>query len=109
MSNLKALPTTAIQSLPTRLLAVYHLWQEGHDLRAMYPKNTFYRYRRQLLPYGVDIAVLQPNDDKFSNVVPLIRILEAVPVSPPEWAYGTPLLIGPADLVEARRRFAAAR
>lgn len=109
MSDLKALPTTAIQSLPTRLLAVYHLWQEGHDLRAMYPKNTFYRYRRQLLPYSVDIAILQPHEDKRSNVVPLIRILEAVPVGPPEWAYGTPLLVGPSDLIDARRRFAAAR
>ena len=57
-----------------------------------------------MLPHGIDIAIRQPHEDR-SNVVPLIRVIEAVPVGPPEWAYGTPLLVGPSDLIEARRRF----
>jgi len=108
MSDQRALPTTAIQDLPVRLVAVYHLWQEGHDIRAMYPSRTFYRYRRQLLPYGIDIAIRQPHEDR-SNVVPLVRVLEAVPASLPDWVYGTSLLLGPADLDEARRRFRESR
>ena len=108
MSDQLTLPTTALDKLPGRLVAVYHLWREGHDLRAMYPKKTFYRYRNQLLPHGVDIAIRQPHEDR-SNVIPLVRILEAVPASLPDWVYGTPLLLGPADLDEARRKFRESR
>lgn len=104
MSDNKALPTTAITDLPSKLRMAYEAWQNGADLREILSKNTFYRYRRQLLSLGIDIAIRQPHED-CSNVVPLIRIIEAVPCGPPAWAYGTPLLIGPADLVEARRRF----
>ena len=104
MSDQKALPTTALTDLPKRLIPIYHLWQQGHDIRAMYPKPTFYRYRSQLLPHGIDIAIRQPHEER-SNVVPLIRVIEAVPCGPPAWAYGTPLLVGPTDLLEARRRF----
>lgn len=104
MSDQKTLPTTAIGNLPKRLVPVYHLWQQGHDIRAMYATRTFYRYRKELLPYGIDIGIQQPSEGR-SNVVPLIRVIEAVPVGPPEWAYGTPLLVGPDDLFAARRRF----
>lgn len=47
---------------------------------------------------------LQPHEGR-SNVVPLIRMIEAVPVGPPEWAYGTSLLVGPSDWIEAWRWF----
>jgi II/X family phage/plasmid replication protein len=104
MSDQLTLPTTAIQDLPARLRMVYETWQNGTDLRAILPKNSFYRYRRQLLPHGVDIAIRQPYEDR-SNVVPLVRVLEAVPATLPDWVYGTSLLLGPADLDEARRKF----
>ena len=36
---------------------VYESWKDGKDLRAIYPKNTFYRHRRSILAaLGVDIA-----------------------------------------------------
>ncbi len=104
MSDQLTLPATALEKLPPRLRAFYEAWVNGVDLREILPKNTFYRYRRQLLPLGVDLAIRQPHEDR-SNVVPLIRVLEAVPMEPPAWAYGTPLLVGPADLIEARSRF----
>ena len=94
MSDVHTLPSAVLSDLPPRLVAVYHLWIEGHDLRAMYPKPTFYRYRSQLLEHGVDIAIKQPREDR-SNVVPLVRVLEAKPASIPNWAYGTPLLFEP--------------
>lgn len=74
-----------LDTLPTRLKGVYSLWLAGNDLRSMYPKNTFYRYRKQLLPYGLDISIIQ--DNQRSNVVPLVRYLEAMPASIPDWAY----------------------
>ena len=85
-----------IDELRPAVRAVYQLWKEGHDIRGMYPKPTFYRYRKQLLDtLSVDIANVQPRDDKLSNVVPLIRVLEATEMTVPDWAYGTPLYAEP--------------
>jgi II/X family phage/plasmid replication protein len=47
-----------------------------------------------LLEHGVDIATVQPREN--ANVVKLYRVLEAVPMSIPDWARGTPLLYTPA-------------
>jgi II/X family phage/plasmid replication protein len=60
----------------------------------MFPSTTFYRHRAELLPHGIDIATLVPREG-VSNVVPLHRVLEAVPVSVPDWAIGTPLYFEP--------------
>jgi len=42
--------------LPVRLAGVYARWRTGDDLRRALPRSTFYRYRRQLLEYGIDIV-----------------------------------------------------
>lgn len=91
LSNLEITDNMTIQDevltdLPTRLRLVYQSWRNGDDLRSMLPKNTFYRYRRAMLPHGVDIAMIQETDSK-SNVIPLIRYLEAIPAGIPAWAY----------------------
>lgn len=36
--------------------------------------------------YGVDIAAMHLSPE-HNNIVPLMRIIEAVPVQNPEWAY----------------------
>lgn len=84
---------TLIGDLAPRLQATYQLWLEGHDLRAMFPKATFYRYRAQLLKHGVDIGVKRPRD--VSNVVRLVPILEGRPFQVPERFVGTPLYFEP--------------
>ena len=50
--------TKAIESdLPNQLQAVIRLWRHGEDLREVYSKSAFYRYRKQLMTaLGVDIA-----------------------------------------------------
>lgn len=83
-----------LAGLSTAVRHVYELWQSGVDLRGSMPKATFYKRRAQLLPFGVDIAVAVPN--ARSNVVPLIRYIEAVPAAVPSWAIGTPLYFEPA-------------
>ena len=37
----------------------YLLWWSGEDLRSQLPKNTFYRYRRKLKEYDIDIALVR--------------------------------------------------
>jgi II/X family phage/plasmid replication protein len=81
--------------LPPKLRSVYQLWHDGHDLREIFPaRMTFYRHRKALLAYGIDIAVKRPRE--VSNVVPLVVTLVGREVGVPDWARGTPLYFDPA-------------
>lgn len=86
MNEQIALSTETLLALPQRLRSTYVLWQEGHDLRATMAKNTYYRHRKALMAYGINIDLRQDSCDR-SNVVPLVRVLEAVPAQIPDWAF----------------------
>ena len=47
--------------------------------------TLFYRYKKALREYGVDISTKSPKEK--SNIIPLVRYLEAKPVGIPDWAY----------------------
>ena len=94
MSDVRTLPAEILADLPPACRLAYQSWLEGHDLKGILAHNTFYRYRRQLLPHGVDISTVNPRE--VSNVVPLVRVLEATPMQIPDWAKGTELLYLPA-------------
>ena len=74
-----------LDSLPPRLRMVYQTWLNGDDLKQILPHNTFYRYKKALREFGIDISSKSPKEK--SNVIPLIRVLEAKPVGIPDWAY----------------------
>lgn len=94
MAEQFSLTPAILEGLPGRLIAVYKLWKDGEDLRGMYPKATFYRYRAELLKHGVDIAVRQPS--KPDNVIPLVRVLRPEAIAQvPDWAFGTSLYFHP--------------
>ncbi len=80
--------------LPLKLRAVHSMWIAGHDLRELYPRTSFYRYRKQLLAHGIDIAVKRPAR-KASNVIPLRVTLVGKEVGVPDWARDTPLYFDP--------------
>jgi II/X family phage/plasmid replication protein len=104
MSENQTITETALAGLPPRLVAVYLLWKEGHDLRAMYPRMTFYRYRKQLQEHaGIDIAVIQGNrKEPAPNVVDFRRVLRPERCTQvPEWAIGTPLYFEPRHKITA--------
>jgi II/X family phage/plasmid replication protein len=82
-----------LDAIPPRLRTVYQLWADGHDLRELFSRPTFYRHRKALLALGIDIAVKQPRD--VSNVVPLVVTLVGREVGVPDWARGTPLYFDP--------------
>jgi II/X family phage/plasmid replication protein len=89
MNTVSHLPAAILDGLKPSLRMAYQSWEAGTDLRAILPARTFYRYRSELLPHGIDIAALNPKEK--SNVVPLVRVLEAVPAQIPDWAHGTRL------------------
>ena len=84
----------AVEALKPRLRLAYDSWMRGTDLRVALPRKTFYRYRNELLEHGIDILTVRPAQPK-SNVLPLIRILEARPASVPEWAFDTAIYFDP--------------
>lgn len=75
-----------LMELPRTVACTYQLWRQGACLRSVLPRPTFYRHRRLLLDHGIDIH-LPPAEPDRSNVVPMIRIIEAKPVPVPAWAY----------------------
>lgn len=95
ISDAAMIDTHSLEALPGRLRLVYQAWKDGHDLRATLARNTFYRYRTELLKHGVDIAVKQERVAEPENVVRLPVVLHARPVGVPDWAIGTPLYFEP--------------
>ena len=85
------------EKLPARLRGPVQLWHSGHDLRTMYSRATWYRYRTDIMKaITLDISLPPPNKlPDSSNVVPLFTILHAKPMSVPEWAKGTNLYFEP--------------
>jgi II/X family phage/plasmid replication protein len=86
MSEQIALTTDKLSELPHHLRGTYILWSNGENPRENLSKPTFYKHRKQLREYGIDINIAVDRIDR-SNVVPLVRILEAKPVAVPDWAY----------------------
>lgn len=95
------LPDDKAHELPRSLISSYTLWKEGADLRQMLPKPTYYRHRSGLLEYGIDIALACDDSHKSSNVVPLIRVLTAEPVSVPSWAHKENLIFDSSTIKRA--------
>ena len=82
-----AIDSEVLQSLPKNLRLTYTAWANGEDLRQVLSRPTFYRYRTKLMEYGIDISIVKDIEKEQSNVVPMIRYLEAVPMGIPDWAY----------------------
>lgn len=91
MSEQIALTTDKLNELPRHLKGTYMLWRAGENLRENLSKPTFYKHRKELLTLGIDINLAVDSVDR-SNVVPLIRVLEAQPVQTPAWAYELQLI-----------------
>lgn len=82
LSTQQMTKTDAELDLKPRHRAALALWRTGQDLKAVYPRPTFYRLRKELIDAAdVDIAARAA----AGNVVPLVRTLEAVPAQLPSW------------------------
>jgi len=86
MTEQIALTTDTLMNLPQRLRSTYVLWKDGHDLRSTMPRRTYYSHRKALMDFGINIDIRQDTLDR-SNVVPLVRVLEAEPAAIPDWAF----------------------
>lgn len=48
--------TDDFEAIPGRLGEIAIAWRNGIDMKTRLPRNTFYRYRKQLKAYGIDIS-----------------------------------------------------
>lgn len=93
MSEQIRLKDHVTENLNPRLKSTYIHWLNGEDCFSILPKSTFYRHRAILLDsYGVDISKLKPSASNDTNVVPIIRFLEASPCCIPNWAFSLNLV-----------------
>lgn len=92
MNEQIALTDNQVHKLPQALKAAYLLWQQGFNVQDHIPKSSFYRHKKQLIDhYGIDIS-LPKDSSESTNVVPLIRVLEAKPATIPDWAFDLDLI-----------------
>jgi len=77
--------------LPQALLSTYTLWKQGYDVRSLMSRATYYRRRKQLLKHGINID-FKPIQKDTSNVIPLLKVLEAKPAEIPSWAFKDKLI-----------------
>jgi II/X family phage/plasmid replication protein len=87
-------PTETLSALKPGPRLAYEAWREGRDVSKLVSRASFYRYRAQLLPFGIDIAMVR-DLERASNVVPLVRVVELKPVGVPAWALGTSAYFDP--------------
>jgi II/X family phage/plasmid replication protein len=88
------LSVAAVQSLPYRLRPTYTNWARGEDLRQLMSRPTYYRHCRELLEFGINIAV-PPQQEQVSSI-PLSQYLETPCMEVPVWAVGTEVYCNPA-------------
>lgn len=84
-------------NIPKYARTTYELWSRGADIRQFMSDRKYYKDRKALLEFGIDISVPKPSD-LHSNVIPLKRVLELKPAGVPDWAYGTNLMFEPRKL-----------
>lgn len=103
MSEKHTISNTDLEGLSPRLRLAYNSWLDGHDLKVILPRNTFYTYRKQLKEFGIDIAVKQGNrEERAANIVDFQQVLRPERCEQvPAWAIGTPLYFEPRIKISA--------
>lgn len=86
MSEQIELSSEQMKKLPSKVLGTYMLWKAGHDLKEMLANGTYYRHRTDLMELGIDINIRCDRRDD-SNVIPMIRVLEAKPAAIPSFFF----------------------
>lgn len=66
-----------------RQLGIYELWLTGVDLRQRYPKQTLSRYAKEFKQFGINLYA-PPREVKRCNVIPMFKVLEAMPAVLPD-------------------------
>lgn len=67
--------------IPGRAGELAVAWRDGADLRTRLSQATFYRYRKQLLAFGIDITI----PAEISRIKTRVEIIRLQPCAAPDW------------------------
>lgn len=73
-------PNNFLDSLPQKLQLVAAAFLSGENVKERMSRATFYRHRKALLEYGLDIA-----DDAPASITTIVREVELKPLTAPDW------------------------
>ncbi len=62
MSDVYMLDQSVLDTLPPRLRLTYQAWLNGDDLKSVFTHRTFYRVRKEMEKYGIDISTKSPKE-----------------------------------------------
>lgn len=78
MSDTIALPETMIEGMSSKHALVYAAWRSGADVRALFSRNTYYKYVREFKAlYGIPLAQVNPRVIHAHVVTPMERPLRS--------------------------------
>ena len=63
LSDVYMLDESVLDTLPPRLRMTYNAWLNGEDLKSIYTQRTFYRVRKEMEKYGIDISTKSPKEN----------------------------------------------
>jgi hypothetical protein len=87
-----------VDDLPARVRTTYIAWLQGYEPRDLLSRPTWYRHRRELQEFGVDIAI--PASSLVRGEIPVsVVIVKPVPLCAPDG-----YVIPPAHLIELKRK-----
>ena len=84
MSANVELTTKQENDLPNQLIGTYYLWRKGRSVKDELPRATYFRHKKLFKEFNIDISI-PPVTPEQSNVIPLLKVLEAKPVQRPGW------------------------
>lgn len=67
--------------IPGRAGELAVAWRDGADLKTRLSQATYYRYRRELLRYGIDISI----PSNVSRLKMRVHVIEVAPSAAPSW------------------------
>lgn len=75
--------------MSTAVANTYRMFELGIDLRSVLPRTTWYRMRKDLLKFGLDISLEVGDRRKAGTLVSVLEMFHKQRAKVPEWAVGT--------------------
>lgn len=73
-----------VELFPKKLRKTVAMWLSGLNVRELMSQATFYRHRREILDYGVDISIRYCAEDKTKKA-PIVSIVQLTSAPRPDW------------------------
>lgn len=93
-----------LNDIPRPLRSSYELWNLGKDVRELVSRPTFYRHKKQLLEFGIDISIPKPVAEKpvSATILPFKRVIECrLAVLPEEILVNSDLFFNPKSYLKS--------